>query len=287
MKAASAGIRLILGLVGIAGSAITATGQAEFKGSERRGSRVSVPTALAGRASLQTGAADTTVRMAGMSHVATLEDSVASVRARELAERASGLRLVVSLQDRLLWLIDGADTLHTAPVGVGKGGSLRYAEETWKFATPRGHRTVLDRAPSPIWVPPLWHYVELAHERGFKLVELQPGRAITLRDGSRLIVRGETVELRQPDGGFEVLPPGEEIVFDGTLYVPPFGTANRRIPGELGRYKLDLGDGYLIHGTPDQGSVGSAATHGCLRLREADLRFVYKRVPVGTPVYIY
>jgi lipoprotein-anchoring transpeptidase ErfK/SrfK len=84
-----------------------------------------------------------------------------------------------------------------------------------------------------------------------------------------------------------VLPPGEEIVFDGTLYVPPFGTANRRIPGELGRYKLDLGDGYLIHGTPDQSSVGTAATHGCLRLREADLRFVYERVPTGTAVYIY
>ncbi len=49
------------------------------------------------------------------------------------------------------------------------------------------------------------------------------------------------------------------------------GTAHRRILGELGRYKLDLGDGSLIHGTPDQASVGSATTHGCLRLREADL----------------
>jgi lipoprotein-anchoring transpeptidase ErfK/SrfK len=126
--------------------------------------------------------------------------------------------------------------------------------------------------------------VELARDRGF---DLQRGGEVPLRDGSQLVVRGETVVLRRQDGRFEVLPPGEEVVLDRTLYVPSFGTANRRIPGELGRYKLDLGDGYLIHGTPDPSSVGTAATHGCLRLREADLRFIYEHVPVGTPVYIY
>jgi lipoprotein-anchoring transpeptidase ErfK/SrfK len=84
-----------------------------------------------------------------------------------------------------------------------------------------------------------------------------------------------------------VLPDDEEIVFDGTLFVPPFGTANRRIAGELGRYKLDLGDGYLLHGTRDADSVGGASTHGCLRLRADNLELLYRGVPVGTDVYIF
>jgi hypothetical protein len=287
MKASNTGILLVLGLLGVVGSAISVAAQAGPGRAEQRAVPASAPTALAGRGSLRTGVVDTTIHAGGTPNAAILEDSIASVRAREMAERATGLRVVVALRDRIVWVINGTDTLHAAPVGVGKGGELRLRDETWSFATPRGRRSVVAKQRHPVWVPPLWHYVELARERGFDLVELQPGREVPLRDGSQLVVRGETVGLRRRDGRFEVLPPGEEIVLDRTLYVPPFGTANRRIPGELGRYKLDLGDGYLIHGTPNQSSVGTAATHGCLRLREADLRFIYEHVPVGTPVYIY
>ncbi|HEX9564832.1 MAG TPA: L,D-transpeptidase, partial [Gemmatimonadaceae bacterium] len=65
------------------------------------------------------------------------------------------------------------------------------------------------------------------------------------------------------------------------------GTLNRMIQGELGRYALDLGDGYLIHGTPDPSSIGRAVTHGCIRLGDRDITWLYRHVPVGTPVYIY
>lgn len=201
------------------------------------------------------------------------------------AEGASGLRLLVSLSERRLWLRDGPITLHTAPVGIGKGTTLRHDGRTWTFVTPSGRRRVLSKERNPVWVPPEWHYVELAQERGFALARL--GRDTPLSDGSRLEVRGEHVVHVGPAGGEIVLPPGEEIVFDGTLYVPPLGTANRRIAGELGRYKLDLGDGYLLHGTREQDSVGDASTHGCLRLRDEDLELLFEGVPTGTPVYIY
>jgi lipoprotein-anchoring transpeptidase ErfK/SrfK len=41
-----------------------------------------------------------------------------------------------------------------------------------------------------------------------------------------------------------------------------------------------------IHGTSDTGSLGSAASHGCIRMSEADVIELYDQVPVGTPIYI-
>src|SRR5215218_822612 len=48
-------------------------------------------------------------------------DSLAWARNRALAARATGFRLVVSLQDRHLWAIIGRDTVLSAPVAVAKG----------------------------------------------------------------------------------------------------------------------------------------------------------------------
>ena len=41
-----------------------------------------------------------------------------------------------------------------------------------------------------------------------------------------------------------------------------------------------------FHGTSDEGSLGSAASHGCVRMSVDDVIDLYDRVDVGTPVYI-
>ncbi|HEX2016828.1 MAG TPA: L,D-transpeptidase/peptidoglycan binding protein [Solirubrobacteraceae bacterium] len=41
-----------------------------------------------------------------------------------------------------------------------------------------------------------------------------------------------------------------------------------------------------IHGTSDVGSLGSAASHGCIRMAIPDVIALYSRVPVGTPVFV-
>ena len=64
------------------------------------------------------------------------------------------------------------------------------------------------------------------------------------------------------------------------------GTADRRIPGQLGAYRLELGDGFLIHGTPFESTVGTASSHGCIRLAGDALAWVYTNVPVGAEVVI-
>ena len=44
------------------------------------------------------------------------------------------------------------------------------------------------------------------------------------------------------------------------------------------------GDG--IHGTADDASIGSAASHGCIRMHVPDVEDLYPRVEIGDPVYV-
>ncbi|RIH66849.1 L,D-transpeptidase [Mariniphaga sediminis] len=82
---------------------------------------------------------------------------------------------------------------------------------------------------------------------------------------------------RKPDWAFieEGLPP------------PPPGHPSRYERGVLGDYALDLGKGYLIHGTLYQRLIGQPVTHGCIRLNDQDLEHIYKTLQVGSKVYIY
>ena len=46
------------------------------------------------------------------------------------------------------------------------------------------------------------------------------------------------------------------------------------------------GGGDLIHGTSDTGSIGSSASHGCVRMYVSDVTALYEQCYVGMPVYI-
>jgi hypothetical protein len=213
-------------------------------------------------------------------------DSLSWVRNRALASRASGFRIVVSLQDKHLWTIVGDDTVLSAPVAVAKGTTLEFGKREWKFETPRGMRTVLGKEADPVWQPPEWLYAEVALEYGLKLGHITPGKPIKLSDGRLLTVKDGRVGVID-NGEFGALPIDEHIVFDNTMFVPPMGTQNRKVEGELGKFRLNLGEGYLLHGTPYKESIGMAATHGCVRMRDEDIEWLYDHVPVGTKVYIY
>ena len=49
---------------------------------------------------------------------------------------------------------------------------------------------------------------------------------------------------------------------------------------------LGIFDGAGIHGTDQTGSLGSAASHGCIRMAIPDVIELYDQVPVGAPIYI-
>lgn len=232
--------------------------------------------------------ADSMARTAPSTTYRSRADSIASVRTRLAADRDRDLRIVISLNDRMLWALIGPDTLLTAPVAVSKDETLEYQGKRWTFETPRGVRSVLAKREDPVWIPPDWHYAEVAREHGLKLASLSASEPTILSDGSRLEARnGEVGITRAGSDEFLLLRTDEEIIFDETLFIPPVGSVNRRIEGELGRHMLDTGNGFLLHGTPHKATIGTAATHGCIRLRDDDIQWLYDMMPVGSRVYIY
>jgi lipoprotein-anchoring transpeptidase ErfK/SrfK len=200
---------------------------------------------------------------------------------------ATGERIIVSRDARRLWLMDGDSTVFTAPVAVGRDTIFRYGQREWDFNTPTGRMTVLAKEEAPRWVPPDWHYLEKAVERGLEPVYLRNGQRVPLSDSTVIEVRrGEVGRINQ-FGNWRAFTPGGEIIFDGQIFVPPIGSPQRSIPDVLGTHRLILGDGYLIHGTPEEDSIGEWASHGCVRMLNRDVEQLYGMVRVRTPVYVY
>jgi lipoprotein-anchoring transpeptidase ErfK/SrfK len=198
--------------------------------------------------------------------------------------------IVVSIADHRLWYKRGDQILFTTQVATGSGKVLaKGGGNKWKFETPRGRLVVESKETEPTWVPPDWHYVEAAKKKGYGLVHLVRGQSIKLPDGSAITVEGNEVVRKSLDG--QVIPfdvaEGREIVVNKNMIIPPFGTTQRKYSGVLGTNRLNLGDGYALHGTDVPSSIGTSVSHGCVRLRNEDIETLYQMVPVRTPVYIY
>ena len=112
-----------------------------------------------------------------------------------------------------------------------------------------------------------------------------------------LLKNGENQEwmFKTPKGEFRILgkttspvwkKPDWVFVEEG-LPVPSMNHHSRFESGVLGDYALNLGDGYLIHGTLYQRFLGLPVTHGCIRLNDENLELVYRSLQPGSKVYIY
>lgn len=123
-------------------------------------------------------------------------------------EKSRTLRVIVSIPDHKLALVDGDRITRIFNVGVGKPST----------PSPEGEFTVATRIANPTWYGPR-----------------------------------------------KVVGPGK---------ANPLGTR------WLG---LNI-KGYGIHGTNAPRSIGKHASHGCIRMRNADIEALFELVPVGTPV---
>ena len=199
--------------------------------------------------------------------------------------------LVVSIEDRRLWFRQGDSVLFTTEVATGSGRVLERTGEDahWRFETPRGRLTVISKETAPVWIAPDWHYIELAQRRGLGVIRLRRGESIDAGNGAQVTVVGSNVLLRYPDGRLDPVDVARhgELVVGGNVVIPPFGTIQRKYPGVLGTHRLNLGDGYALHGTNQPETIGRPVSHGCVRLRNEDIAALYEIVPVGTAVYIY
>ena len=143
-----------------------------------------------------------------------LAAAVAIAAAQAQAEERRGQtgdRIVVSIADRKLVLMNGDRAVKIYDVAVGKATT----------PSPEGEFRIINRIPNPAWY--------------------QPGK---------------------------VVAPGK---------ANPLGT----------RWMGLSAKGYGIHGTNAPKSIGKAASHGCIRMRAADLEELFDLVSVGVIVEIY
>jgi len=68
-------------------------------------------------------------------------------------------------------------------------------------------------------------------------------------------------------------------------YIAP-GPRNPLGTRALYLYRNGSDTGIRFHGTSNRGSIGHAASHGCMRMRREDVEKFYKQVPIGTNVYV-
>jgi lipoprotein-anchoring transpeptidase ErfK/SrfK len=123
-----------------------------------------------------------------------------------------------------------------------------------------------------------------AEQPSHRVVVSIPDRKLALITNDRVVkvypIAVGKAETPSPTGSFRVV----SRVIDPTWYtkgkiVPP-GPAN-----PLGNRWIGLSErGYGIHGTNVQSSVGHAASHGCIRMRKADVEELFKLVEIGDPV---
>lgn len=110
-----------------------------------------------------------------------------------------------------------------------------------------------------------------------------------------LIVGKKRIVFKTPKGVFTVknkresrpwVKPDWAFIEEG-LPVPSARSADRIEYNTLGDYALELGDGYMLHGTLYQRFLGLPVTHGCVRLGDEDLEVIYHTLVKGSNVFIY
>jgi L,D-transpeptidase catalytic domain len=112
-------------------------------------------------------------------------------------------------------------------------------------------------------------------------------RRLELRRGRRVLKRIDVTVgrpgSRTPTGRFAVtdkLSGSRYGSYYGCCILALSGRQPNLPPGWTGGNRL------AIHGTNAPGTIGKAASAGCLRAADAPLRTLMRRVPVGTPVFV-
>jgi lipoprotein-anchoring transpeptidase ErfK/SrfK len=157
------------------------------------------------------------------------------------------MKIIVSVARQTLHLLDDAGRpLREYRVSTGKAG---VGEVAGSFRTPRGRHLI--RA---------------------KIGGGAPQNTIFVR-------RRPTGEVWSPE--FAALHPGRDWILTRILWLSGCEPGRNRLG------KVDTMRRYIyIHGTPDGVEMGAPGSHGCIRMRNADIVELFDLVPPYTPVEI-
>jgi len=209
--------------------------------------------------------------------VTTLQSEVATAEKQIEDLNDSNFVITVSTAENHVYARRDGQLVFDAVCSTGKNTTLHAGGETMVFRTPIGRFRIQSKEENPMWVPPDWHFIEQARENGMSVVKLERGQRL-----GDLYVSGNDVM----SNGFP-LAQGELILRGGAIVIPPVGTRQRQFPDVLGTHRLNLGDGYALHGTQAVSQLGRSVSHGCVRLANEDIARLYDMANVGDEVVIY
>ena len=189
----------------------------------------------------------------------------------------SAFVITVSTAENKVYARSNGQVVFEAVCSTGKNEVLHTEGQTMVFRTPIGRFRIQSKEENPMWVPPDWHYIEQARKEGMEVVRLQRGQRL-----ADLYVSGNEVY----SNGFPI-EGGQLIVRGRAIVIPPVGTRARQFPDVLGTHRLNLGDGYALHGTQQVQQLGQNVSHGCVRLHNDDISTLYSMASVGDEVVIY
>jgi lipoprotein-anchoring transpeptidase ErfK/SrfK len=209
--------------------------------------------------------------------VTTLQSDVASTVKQIEDLHDSNFVITVSTAENRVYARRNGQLVFDAICSTGKNSTLYTGGETKVFRTPIGRFRIRSKEEDPKWVPPDWHYIEEARDNGLRVVHLENGECI-----ADLCAGGREVT----SGGYTV-DGGQLLVRGGAVIIPPVGSRARQFPDVLGTHRLNLGDGYALHGTQAVKQLGQNVSHGCVRLANEDIARLYAMASVGDEVIIY
>lgn len=211
------------------------------------------------------------------SQVTNLQSEVKSTEKTIEDLQDSKFVITVSTAENKVYARQNGQLVFEAVCSTGKNTTLDMGGETLVFRTPIGRFRIREKEENPKWVPPDWHFIEEARKEGLEVVRLGRGQRI-----ADLYVSGENVL----SGGYP-LEPGQTIIRGNAVVIPPVGTRQREYPDVLGTHRLNLGDGYALHGTQAVSQLGRNVSHGCVRLHNDDIARLFQMANVGDEVIIY
>ncbi len=214
---------------------------------------------------------------ANANQIRTLESEAATNEQMIEEKQDTDFVITVSTAENKVYARRNGQLVFEAEASTGKNTTLTAGGRTMVFRTPIGRFRIISKEEAPKWVPPDWHYIEEAQKEGLQVVRLERGQNI-----GGLYVQGKDVYR---DGA--PLPEGQLIFSGGAIVIPPVGTRQRQFPDVLGTHRLNLGDGYALHGTQQVSQLGRSVSHGCVRLHNNDIATLYEMASVGDQVVIY
>ena len=157
------------------------------------------------------------------------------------------MKIAVSIARQALTLYaDDGQVLREYSISTGKAG---VGEKFGSFQTPRGRHLI--RA---------------------KIGSGAPDNTIFVR-------RRPTGEMWSPE--FGQLHPGRDWILTRILWLSGCEPGRNRL-GDVDTMRRYI----YIHGTPDSVAMGAPGSHGCIRMRNADIVELFDLVPPYTPVEI-